>query len=107
MKFEDVYRGDNPTFKRQLKIDGVPVDLEGSEIKFAVKQNPEDTEYLIEAALCNIDVAAEGKFSITLTSEQTATVCEKAHAEFQWKDSNNNILTIERFFLNIHKDIVA
>lgn len=71
MKPVVIVKADTVTLRYQLTEDGVAKDITGMTFKLAVKEKLSDVAFKIDPVDGDIDDAATGKFSFTLTDSET------------------------------------
>lgn len=70
---------------------GLPVDITGNTFKFAGKNKPSDTAFIIDPVIGVIDDAVNGKFSFEISVPATAN---EGVYEVEMQDSGGKALTL-------------
>jgi len=99
---KEISRGDTPTFTFDLNKDYNHWDA-----YFAIKKNPEDTDYSMEPTIC-IWVGgngSSGQGSITLTTDNTNLIGNYI-GEVELRNGNSR-LTVIKFYLTFTQDIIV
>lgn len=103
LKDLEIFRGDKKKICFSLKSDGQPLDLTGSTIYLAAKENWQDTELYWDKQ-CTITDPEGGLCEVELTSTETGSMKElMAELEITWADSTKS--TYGDFNIRIKPDL--
>ncbi|GAF82924.1 unnamed protein product [marine sediment metagenome] len=98
-----IFRKDTKTYNFILKRDGAPINLTGLTVYLSAKTEADGTELFSRTG--SLSSPTEGRCQVTLSSSDTAILCNNAIAEVMIEDGSGKQDTLGQFYIDIVKDV--